>query len=97
MQEMVIQSLGQGRSTGEGNGNSLQHSCLGNPLDGGAWRATSTCGCKRVRYDFATKQELQKIPLSLSEELRLRRALERDSLGLNEKEFSNNLSPTTAQ
>ena len=29
----------------------------------------------------------KKNPLSLSEELRLRRALERDSLGLNEKVF----------
>ena len=26
-------------STGEGNGNSLQYSCLGNPIDGGAWWA----------------------------------------------------------
>ena len=26
-----------GRSPGEGNGNPLQHSCLENPLDGGAW------------------------------------------------------------
>ena len=25
---------------GEGNGNPLQHSCLGNPMDGGAWWAT---------------------------------------------------------
>ena len=24
----------------EGHGNPLQHSCLGNPMDGGAWRAT---------------------------------------------------------
>ena len=24
---------------GEGNGNPLQYSCLGNPTDGGAWRA----------------------------------------------------------
>ena len=31
---------GSGRSTGEGNGNSLQYSCLGNPMDRGAWRAT---------------------------------------------------------
>ena len=31
---------GSGRSPGEGNGNSLQHSCLGNPMDRGAWRAT---------------------------------------------------------
>ena len=31
---------GLGRSPGEGNGNPLQHSCLENPMDGGAWRAT---------------------------------------------------------
>ena len=29
-----------GRSPKEGNGNPLQYSCLENPLDGGAWRAT---------------------------------------------------------
>ena len=31
---------GLGRSTGKGNGNSLQYSCLGNPMDRGAWWAT---------------------------------------------------------
>ena len=31
---------GSGRSPGEGNGNPLQHSCLENPMDGGAWSAT---------------------------------------------------------
>ena len=31
---------GPGRSSGEGNGNPLQYSCLGNPMDRGAWRAT---------------------------------------------------------
>ena len=30
---------GSGRSPEEGNGNSLQYSCLGNPMDGGAWWA----------------------------------------------------------
>ena len=44
MQEAWVQSLGSipglGRSPGEGNGNPLQYSCLGNPMDGGAWRAT---------------------------------------------------------
>ena len=30
---------GFGRSPGEGNGNTLQYSCLGNPMDRGAWRA----------------------------------------------------------
>ena len=29
-----------GRSPGGGNGNTLQFSCLGNPMDRGAWRAT---------------------------------------------------------
>ena len=31
---------GLGRSPGEGNGNPLQYSCLGNPTDGGTWWAT---------------------------------------------------------
>jgi len=31
---------GSGRSPGEGNGNLVQYSCLGNPMDGGAWWAT---------------------------------------------------------
>ena len=28
------------RSPGEGNGNMLQYSCLGNPKDRGTWQAT---------------------------------------------------------
>ena len=31
---------GSGRSPGEGNGIPLQHYCLGNPMDRGAWWAT---------------------------------------------------------
>ena len=31
---------GSGRSPGGGNGNPLQYSCLGNPMDRGAWGAT---------------------------------------------------------
>ena len=31
---------GSGKSPGEGNGTALQYSCLGNPMDRGAWRAT---------------------------------------------------------
>ena len=31
---------GSGRSPGEGNGYPLQYSCLENPVDRGAWRAT---------------------------------------------------------
>ena len=29
-----------GRSSGEGHGNQIQYSCLGNPKDRGAWQAT---------------------------------------------------------
>ena len=29
---------GLGRVSGGGNGNTLQYSCLGNPMDRGAWR-----------------------------------------------------------
>ena len=31
---------GVGRSPGGGNGNLLQYSCLGNPMDRGSWQAT---------------------------------------------------------
>ena len=30
---------GSGRAPGEGNGNPLQYSCLGNPMDRGAWQS----------------------------------------------------------
>ena len=33
---------GWGRSPGEGNGNPLQYSCLGNPMDIRAWRVTAS-------------------------------------------------------
>ena len=45
---------GSGRSPGKGNGNSLQYSCLENPMDGGAWR-TIVHGVTRVRHNLATK------------------------------------------
>ena len=36
-----------GKSPGKANGNPLQYSCLGNPMDRGAWRATvHGVGCK---------------------------------------------------
>ena len=31
---------GSGRSPGEGNGYPFKYSCLGNPVDRGAWKAT---------------------------------------------------------
>ena len=45
---------GLGRSPGEGNGNPLQHSCLENPKDRGAWQAT-VHGVARIGHDLATK------------------------------------------
>ena len=45
---------GPGRSPGEGNGNPLQYSCLGNPTDRGDWRATAH-GVSRVRHNLATQ------------------------------------------
>ena len=39
---------------GEGNGHSLQYSCLENPMDRGAWRAV-VHGVARVGHDLATK------------------------------------------
>ena len=45
---------GLGRSPGEGNGNPLQYSCLGSPMDRGAWWATDHW-VTRVRYNLAAK------------------------------------------
>ena len=50
---------GSGRSPGEGNGNPLQYSCLGNPMDRGACWAMVHDNA-RVRSDLATKQEQQR-------------------------------------
>ena len=41
------------RSPGEGNGNPLQYSYLGNPMD-----SSSPWGHERVRHDVAAKQRL---------------------------------------
>ena len=45
---------GLARSLGEGDGNPLQYSCLGNPMDREAWQAT-VHGAARLRYDLAKK------------------------------------------
>ena len=43
-----------GRSPGERKNNLLQYSCLRNPMDRGAWRAT-VHGVSRVEHNLATK------------------------------------------
>ena len=45
------------RSPGEGNGNSLQYSCLENPTGRGGWWSYSPWDRKRVTHDVATKQQ----------------------------------------
>ena len=48
---------GLGRCPGEGNGNSLQYSCLENPMDREAWRATvhgvTKCGTRLSNFTFS--------------------------------------------
>ena len=48
---------GSGRSPGEGNGNLPQYSCLGNPMDRGAWWAIVLGVAKR-----RTRQHTHKLP-----------------------------------
>ena len=43
-----------GRSPGEVNGNTLQYSCLANPMDRGSWQAIVHV-VTRVEHDLATK------------------------------------------
>ena len=47
---------GLGRYPGEGNGNPIQYSCLRNPMDRGAWRAT-VHGVARAGHDLETKRQ----------------------------------------
>ena len=46
-----------GRSPGTGNGNLLQYSCLGNPMDRGAWRAT-VHGVAKSQTELSTHAQL---------------------------------------
>ena len=48
---------GSGRSPEEGNGNSFQYTCLGNPMDRGTWGLQSM-GLQRVGYDWPTSLAL---------------------------------------
>ena len=47
-------SPGSGRFPGGGRGNPLQCSCLENPMDRGAWQATSPYGHKESNTTEAT-------------------------------------------
>ena len=47
---------GSERFLGDGNDNPLQYSCLGNPMDRGAWQAT-VHGVAKVGHDLVTQQQ----------------------------------------
>ena len=67
----VMQDLGFDpwvtKSPGEGNGNSLQHSCLENSMDRGAWR--SRLFCPRAEDPWGHKES------DTTEQLRLTHSL----------------------
>ena len=49
---------GSGRSPGGGNGNPLEYSCLGNPMDRGAWLAT-VHGVTKSQTNLPTKRQFK--------------------------------------
>ena len=69
---------GLGRCPGEGNGNPLQYSCLGNPMDRGTWQGTVHGVSKELdmteqpsnnkwnRYDIATLHIIFNILLTIT-------------------------------
>ena len=58
------------RSSGKGNGNPLQYSCLENPMDRGAWKAT-VHGVTRswIRLSGSLKVNINVIKPNLSNDL----------------------------
>ena len=56
---------GSRKSPGEGNGNPLQYSYLGNPMDRGAWQAT-VHGVARVGHDLVTKERERELTYSIT-------------------------------
>ena len=53
---------GLGRSPGEGNGNPLQYSCLGNPTHRRSLVGYSPWGPKSIGCNLATKQQQEVFP-----------------------------------
>ena len=47
-----------GGSPGGGNGVPPQYSCLGNPMDRGAWRAIQPMGLQKAGHDLATENRV---------------------------------------
>ena len=64
MQKTWVWCLGQ-EDPGEGYGNSLQYSYLGNPMDRGAWQ-TTVHGLQRIRHEWATEHHQRYVVRLLS-------------------------------
>ena len=75
--------LGTERSPGEGNSNPLQCSCLGNPIDRGAWRGYRCRGCKESGTTVATEH------LTPSTSLYMRCPPSRNALRFNARQHRN--------
>ena len=54
-----------GRLPEEGNGNSLQYSCLENPMERGAWQGFSPWGCKSPDLSMTEHARKDNDPLEL--------------------------------
>ena len=72
---------GLGRSPGEENGNPLQYSCLENPMDREAWRAT-VHGLQRVGHNRDATNTFTLLPSPSSVTLDKLRDLSKPQLGL---------------
>ena len=57
MQEDFSSIPGSGRFPGEGNSNLLQYSCMGNPMDREAWRATVHRVAKSQTHQFKQNKQ----------------------------------------
>ena len=59
----MVSIHGLGRSPGNGNGNPLQYSYLGNSMNRGNWWATVHGVSERVRHNLVTKQQQKPLPI----------------------------------
>ena len=88
--------LGSGRSPGVGNGNPLQYSCLGNPIDRGAWQGTVPGVAKEQHAAYClqtvnSEAEAEKNSVEL-----LFNALKPEDVNIRREEYGGEISKLTA-
>ena len=74
---------GLGRSPGEGSGNPLQYSCLGNPMDRGAWRATVHDPGIEPTFPAPPALQMDSLPPEPSDKIQLRLGDQHSSANLH--------------